>query len=191
MIIKNLCQNLLRVLKDMKIAGHQEYSDKLESILIQELKNNMFVNSKSAFHSSDWSMVLKKAFRSDFILKSINKKVVGMDMLKEVMQLLSERKFEEVRRIEVKQKTSRKSWFSFYSVIFRGREEIFGFAAIIFVPEIYRDIEKSSGVIYAARHHIASEEETMFEKATFENFQQEVKPQIEILGNLYRRTRRL
>ena len=114
-----------------------------------------------------------------------------MDLLKEVMQLLSKRRFEKVRRIEVKQKTSRKSWFSLYSVILRDKEEIFGFAAIIFVPEICRDIENSHGVIYAVRHHIANEEDTMFEKAAFENFQQEVRPQIEILGNLYRRTRRL
>ena len=175
----------------MNMVAHQEYSSKVKSILIQELKNNMFVTSESRLISADWGIVLKKAFRSDFILKSINKKVVGMDLLKEVMQLLSKRRFEEVRRIEVKQKTSRKSWFSLYSVILRDKEEIFGFAAIIFVPEICRDIENSHGVIYAVRHHIANEEDTMFEKAAFENFQQEVRPQIEILGNLYRRTRRL
>ncbi len=173
------------------MAAYQGYSSKLESILIQELKNNMCVTSKSTLRSSDWSIVLKKVFRSDFILNSINKRVVGMDLLKEVMQLLSKRRFEEVRRSEVKQKTSGKNWFSFYSVILRDKEEIFGFAAIIFVPEICRDIENSRGVIYAARYHIASEEDTMFEKATFENYQQEVQPQIEILGNLYRRTRRL
>ncbi len=175
----------------MNMVVHQEYSDKVKSILIQELKNNMFITSESRLRSADWSIVLKKAFRSDFILKPINKKVVEMDLLKEVMQLLSKRRFEEVRRVEVKQKTSLKNWFSLYSVILRDKEEIFGFAAIIFIPKICRHIELSRGVIYACRHHIASEEDTMFEKATFENFQQEVRPQIEILGNLYRRTRRL
>jgi hypothetical protein len=114
-----------------------------------------------------------------------------MDLLKEVMQLLSKRRFEEVRRIEVKQKTSRKNLFSLWSIILRNKEEIFGFAAIILIPELCRDIEKSRGIVYAAKHHIASEEVIKFEKAIFQNYQQEVRPQIEILGNLYRRTRRL
>jgi|TARA_B100002003_G_C14041775_1_gene501979 hypothetical protein len=175
----------------MNISAHQEYSGKLENILRQELKYNMFVTSKSALRSADWSMVLKKAFRADIIFGSINKKVVEMDLLKEVMQLLSKRRFEEIRRTEIKQKTSRKSWFSLYSIILRNKEENFGFAAIIFIPEFCRDIEKSRGAIYAARHHIADEANTVFEKAIFENYQQEVRPQIEILGNLYRRTRRL
>tara|TARA_B100000315_G_C14174010_1_gene405847 strand:- start:130 stop:531 length:402 start_codon:yes stop_codon:yes gene_type:complete len=132
-----------------------------------------------------------KTFRSDFIVGSNNKKIIEMDMLKEIMQLLLKRRFEEVRRMEVKQKTSRKSWNTLYLIVLRNKEEIFGFAAIIFVPEIFRDIEKSSGVIYAARHHIADKKDTSYEKATFDNYILEVRPQIEILGNLYRRTRRL
>ncbi|MDP6641064.1 MAG: hypothetical protein QF381_01290 [Nitrososphaerales archaeon] len=175
----------------MKISIHQEYSRKLESILIHELKNNMLLTSKSPVHSTDWSMVTRNIHRSNFLLKSIHKKVVEMDLLKEVMQLLSKRRFEEVRRIEVKQKTSRKNLFSLWSITLRNKEEIFGFAAIILIPELCRDIEKSRGIVYAAKHHIASEEVIKFEKAIFQNYQQEVRPQIEILGNLYRRTRRL
>lgn len=130
--------------------------------------------------------------RSDVRTGVYRKKVVEMSLLREVMLLLSRRRFDEVRRIEVKRRASGTSWHTLYTIIFRDDENVLGYAALIYIPELSRDVEKSGGVIHAARYRVSDGEEVVkFEKAKFGNYLTEVKPYIEILGTLYRRTRRL
>ncbi|MFQ6134779.1 MAG: hypothetical protein ACE5KU_03055 [Nitrososphaerales archaeon] len=163
---------------------------RVEDVLIEELKHNTAVYSGSAPSSVDWERILKKTSSSPS--KFYKKRVVEMGMLKEVIHILSRRRFDEARRVEVRKRASRKSWSTLYSLIFRDGEDTLGYAAIIYIPELSRDIEKSSGVIHAARYRVTSRgEDTKFERAKFDNYSMEVKPHIEILGNLYRRTRRL
>ena len=164
----------------------------MEDVLIEELKRNTAVSSSFVSSSADWGNILKASSVSPSESEFFKKRIVEMSMLKEVLHMLSRRRFDEVRRIEVKKRTSRKSWCTSYSLIFRDAEGTLGYAAIIYIPELSRVIEKSGGVIHAARYRVTSSgEDTSFERAKFDNYTMEVKPHIEILGNLYRRTRRL
>ncbi len=164
----------------------------VEDLLIEDLKQNTTAYSDSSLSSVDLGRLLKKTLSSPSESKFYEKRVVEMDMLKEVMHILSRRRFNEARRVEVKKRAFGKSWYTLYSLIFRDGEDTLGYAATIYIPKLSRDIEKSSGVIHAAKYQVTSSgEDTKFERARFDNFSMEVKPHLEILGNLYRRTRRL
>ncbi len=115
-----------------------------------------------------------------------------MEMLKEVMEILSRKTFDEARRVEVRKHISMKSESSLHSIIFKVDKDICGYEAIVYIPELIRDNENNSGFIFAARHRISGRlEDTKFENAKFNNYLSEVKPYIKLFGNLLRRTRRL
>ena len=116
-------------------------------------------------------------------------------MLKEVIRTLLHRRFDAVWRTEARRRPAKKSWHTLYSIVFRDGETVSGYAAIINIPELNsNDVEKSQGTLHAAKITITSsngEELVEFEDAQFNDYSAEVKPNIEILGSLYRRTRKL
>lgn len=117
------------------------------------------------------------------------KRVVEMSILKEVVHRLSKRGFDEVTLSEGYSRARGRSWRIHYSLVFRSGEEKIGYAALIYIPELQRDHERSGGVVLAIRYSEKDGEKS--EGAKFDDYLMEVKPHIEVIGDLYRRARRL
>lgn len=165
----------------------------VRDLLIEELRREIVVPASrvSPPLNVDWGRLLRRAASEpDFRPK----RVVEMQLLKEVIRTLLHRRFEDVRRSEARRHPAKKSWHTLYSIVFRDGEAVSGYAAMINIPELScEEVENSPGTIHAARVTVNSDgEETVeFEDAQFNNYSAEVKPNIEILGNLYQRTRKL
>ncbi len=165
----------------------------MRDLLIEELRREIVPASRVPEPLDvDWGRLLRRAASEpDFHPK----RVVEMQLLKEVIRTLLHRRFEDVKRGEVRRHPAKKSWHTLYSIVFRDGEVVSGYAAMINVPEMNSgdEVENSAGTIHAARMTVNSngEETVEFEDAQFGDYSAEVKPNIEILGNLYRRTRKL
>jgi len=119
-------------------------------------------------------------------------RVVEMSILKDVVQMLSKRRFEETSLSEVHRRTRGKGWGIYYSLILRSDDMSLGYGALIYISELKRIFERSGGVVLAARYSEGrGGEELKFEWASFDNYLVEVKPHMEMIYNLYCRTRRL
>jgi hypothetical protein len=164
----------------------------VRDVLVDELRRESEVASKMCTSLNvDWGRLLRKAASEAGFHP---KRVVELQLLKDVMRILLHRQFDDVRRTELRRHPAKKSWHTLYTIVFRDGDVVSGYAAMINVPETYRGlVEKSSGTVHAAHVTFASngEEIVEFEDARFNDYSAEVKPHIEILGNLYRRTRRL
>ncbi len=170
----------------------------VRNLLVEELRKEMVATvvvsaaQRSEPLNMDWGRLLRRAASEpDFHPK----RVVEMQLLKQVIRIILHRQFDDVRRSEMRRHPAKKSWHTLYTMVFKQGEGVLGYAAMINIPDVNsEEVEKSSGTLHAVCIKSASsggEEMIVFEDARFDDYSAEVKPHIEVLGNLYRRTRRL
>ena len=179
---------------------------KIEDVLNEELRREMGVEPESSTGKlklqqrlssiDDWEDIMHSVYELPIEIEGYAKKVAEMESLKEMIDILSSQKFENVKRSESRKKQLTKfveTMNMYYNVILtRKNGERIGYGALIYFPNLKKDNpERSGGIVLAERKVIGTERsETRFERAKFDDFLVEVKPYIEILGNLYRKSRR-
>ena len=155
----------------------------------------MFFESGLKFrYIDDWDTVLHSAYHLPIEFDGYTKRVSEMKMVREMIEILSEGNFEEVKRSESRKKQMRKladSERMYYNLVFSNKGSKTGYGSLIQLSQPTRSLsEKSRGIILIARLiQRKGESQLEFEKAKFDNFLVEVRPYIEMLGELYRRTR--
>lgn len=177
--------------------GGKAIKVKIEDILEEQLKREMFITRGLKFrYVDDWDTVMHSIYEIPIEYDGYMKKVGGMVFVKEMVNMLSKGNFVEVKRSESRGKQMKKfikTMHMYYNLIFTKKDGRIGYGALIHFPKLGEDDpERSSGIVLAAKYTIRKGKgEIAFEKAKFEDFLLEVKPYIEILGDLYRRIRKL
>jgi hypothetical protein len=179
---------------------------RIEDVLNEELRREMGVepepgSSKLKLHQKlssvdDWEDIMHSVYELPIEIEGYTKKVSDMHLLKEMIDTLSSQKFENVKRSESRKKQLSqfvKTMHMYYNLVVtkKGGERV-GYGALIYFPDLTeKNPERSSGIVLAERKITRNgASDTKFEKARFDDFLVDVKPFIEILGNLYRKNRK-
>jgi hypothetical protein len=178
---------------------------KVEDLLNEELRREMGVEPdkltgklklQQRFSSIDeWEDIMHSVYELPIELEGYSKKVSDVQFLKEMIDLLSSEKFDSVKRSESRKKQLgqfTKTMSMFYNLIVRRGDERIGYGALIFFPNLNNENpERSSGIVLIEKKTIkGSKTDSRFERARFDDFLVEVRPFIEVLGDLYRKTKR-
>lgn len=144
----------------------------------------------------DWEDIMHSVYQLPIELEGYTKKVSEMQSLKEMIDILSSQHFENVKRSESRKKQLSQfvnTMNMYYNLIFtKKNSERIGYGALIYFPHLKQDDpERSSGIVLAERKVMKDQKiDTRFERAKFDDFLLDVKPYIEMLGNLYRKSRK-
>ena len=164
--------------------------------LAEKIKNNlikqMFLESGKKFrYIDDWDAVMHSVYEIPIEYGGYTKRVSEMRFLKEIVDILTSGGFEEVKRSESRRKQMReftKTMTMYYNLIFKMPDHRVGYGALIYFPELNpQQPERSRGIVLMAKCVVKDGKvEFTYEKAKFDDFLIEVKPYIELLGDLYR-----
>lgn len=179
------------------IAQMSKAKPKLEDILAEELRREMFLDSGSKFrYVDDWDTVMNSVYELPVQMNGYYKKVADLKMIQEMISMLSSAEFENVKRSESRRKQMKQfknTMQMYYNLIFTKGDAKTGYGAMIYFPNLESDDpERSSGIVLMAKHYSKGNTSRItYEKAKFDDFLIEVKPYIEILGDLYRKIRKI
>ncbi|SRR5487761_379780 len=179
---------------------------KIEDILNEELRREMGVEAEPGgrklklqqkFSSvDDWEDIMHSVYELPIEIEGYTKKVSDMHLLREMIDVLASQEFEKVKRSESRKKQLSQfvSTMNMYYnlVVTKKSGERIGYGALIYFPDLnQKNPERSSGIVLAERKVTKDgKADTRFERARFDDFLVDVKPYIEVLGNLYRKTRK-
>ena len=169
----------------------------VEDILAEELRREMFLESGWKFkYVDDWDSVMYSVYERPVQMDGYDKKVADMKTIKEIISILSSGDFDDVKRSESRRKQMKQfknSMHMYYNMIFAKGNTKTGYGALVYFPNLQsKDPERSGGIVLMAKAVSSGKNSKItFEKARFDDFIIEVKPYIEILGDLYRKTRKL
>ena len=176
--------------------GRTASKPKVEDILEEELRREMHLTTGSKFrYVNDWDTVMHSVYELPIEFDGYVKKVPEMKAIKEIIDILTKADFVDVKRSESRRKQMKefvKTMHMYYNIIFSKKDSKVGYGALIYFPNLRTDIpERSGGIVLMAKCVVRDgKSEWAFEKARFDDFLVEVKPYIEILGDLYRKTRK-
>jgi hypothetical protein len=167
----------------------------VEDILSDELKREMNLDEETFAVAEDWDAVVQGVYKMPIEYAGYAKKVSDMKLLREMIDTLASADFDSVKRSESRKKQVEqltKTLSMYYNVIFvKGRRKV-GYGALIHFPKLKESPERSGGIVLAARIVVDGPKHvSTFEKGRFGDFLVEVKPYINLLGDLYRQTRKL
>jgi len=178
--------------KDMSRQKKLDKSIKIEDLLEEELRREMFIQSGKKFrYIDDWDTVMHSVYELPIEYGGYTKRIHESKFLKEMVDTLTSGSFEEVKRSESRRKQMQrftKTMTMYYNLIFKMKDHKVGYGALIYFPELnQKQPERSKGIVLIAKC-IAKDGKVDFsyEKARFDDFLIEVKPYIELLGDLYR-----
>jgi hypothetical protein len=178
---------------------------KVEDILNEELRREMGVETEPGtgklklqqrFGSVDaWEDIMHSVYELPIELEGYSKKVSELHSLKEMIDVLASQDFTSVKRSESRKRQLKdfvRTMSMYYNLVFTKRGEKVGYGALIFFPRFNRsNPERSSGIVLVERKVMRNgKSESRFERARFDDFLVEVRPYIDTLGNLYRKTRK-
>ena len=177
---------------------------KVEDILNEELRREMGVEedphtgklrmSQRFSQISEWEDIMHSVYELPIELEGYSKKITELDSLRELVDKLAKQDFDTVKRSESRKKQLRqfvKTMNMYYNLVFSKGQEKTGYGVLIYFPDLSKDAERSSGIVLVERKTMKNgKSQTKFERAKFDDFLIDVKPYIEILGNLYRKSRK-
>jgi len=165
---------------------------KIEDLLEEQLRREMFLESGKKFrYIDDWDTVMHSVYEIPIEYGGYTKRVSELKFLKEMVDILTSGNFEEVKRSESRRKQMReftRTMSMYYNLIFKMKDHKVGYGALIYFPELNpQQPERSKGIVLMAKCVVkGGKVEFTYEKAKFDDFLIEVKPYIELLGDLYR-----
>jgi len=167
----------------------------VEDILSDELKREMNLDEKSFVVLDDWDTVMHSVFKLPIEHAGYTKPVGEMKLLREMIDALASSDFDSVKRSESRKKQLAqftKTMSMYYNfVLTKGKRKI-GYGALIHFPKLKSQPERSSGLVLGAKIIVEGTKRTSsFERAKFDDFLVEVKPYINLLGDLYRQSRKM
>lgn len=143
----------------------------------------------------DWDSVMHSVYQMPIEYAGYTKKVGDMKILKEMIDSIAGSDFDSVKRSESRKKQLEqftKTLSMYYNVVFTKGKSKVGFGALIHFPKLKSDPERSGGIVLAAKIVVSGKKHvTTFERGKFDDFLLEVKPFINLLGDLYRQTRKM
>ncbi len=177
---------------------------KVEDILNEELRREMGVEqdpstgrlrvNQRLSQINQWEDIMHSVYELPIELEGYSKKVTELDSLRELVDRLSRQQFDSVKRSESRKKQMRqfvKTMNMYYNLVFTEKGEKTGYGVLIYFPDLKEDAERSSGIVLVEKKTMKNgKAQTKFERAKFDDFLIDVKPYIDMLGNLYRKSRR-
>jgi len=167
----------------------------IEDILSDELKREMNMDTKTYMVLDDWDSVMHSVYQMPIEYAGYTSKVSEMKILKEMIDTLAAADFDNVKRSESRKKQLEqftKTLSMDYNVVFTKGRKKSGFGALIHFPKLKQNPERSSGIVLAAKIVVeGGKHSSTYERGKFDDFLVEVKPYINLLGDLYRQTRKM
>jgi hypothetical protein len=166
---------------------------KLEEVLENELKGEMKLDLSRPFSALEWDEALDTVYSTPISAEEFTKKTSDLVFMREIVDLFSKGGFDDVARSESRRKQMKeytRTMQMYYNLIFRKGRRKTGYGALIFFPKLNsKDAERSSGFIMFSRIIVneKGQQEITFERAAFDDFMMEVRPFVELLGDLYRK----
>ncbi|MDA4111715.1 MAG: hypothetical protein OK439_04200 [Thaumarchaeota archaeon] len=177
---------------------------KVEDILNEELRREMGVEedpqtgklrmSQRFSQINEWEDIMHSVYELPIELEGYSKKISDLESLKELVDRLSRQDFDNVKRSESRKKQLKqfvRTMNMYYNLVFTKGSDKIGYGVLIYFPNLSKDAERSSGIVLVEKKFTRKgKSETKFERAKFDDFLIEVRPYIEILGDLYRKDKK-
>ena len=167
----------------------------VEDILSDELKREMNLDTDTFAVLDDWDSIMNSVYRMPIEYAGYTKKVSEMKLLREMIDTLTSSDFDNVKRSESRKKQLAqftKTLSMYYNVIFTKGERKVGYGALIHFPRLGASPDRSGGIVLAAKIIVDGGKRTsQYERGKFDDFLIEVKPYINLLGDLYRQSRKM
>ena len=167
----------------------------VEDVLSDELKREMNLDTDTFAVLDDWDSVMNSVYQMPIEYAGYTRRVSELKLLKEMIDTLAAADFDQVKRSESRKKQLAqftKTLSMYYNVVFTRREKKIGYGALIHFPKLKSDPDRSGGIVLAAKIVFEGGKHAVtFERAKFEDFLVEVKPYVNLLGDLYRQTRKM
>jgi hypothetical protein len=167
----------------------------VEDILSDELKREMNMDTATFAVIDNWDSVMNSVYQLPIEYAGYTNKVSEMKLLKEMIDRLSAADFDQVKRSESRKKQLAqftKTLSMYYNVVFTAGRKKVGYGALIHFPKLKANPDRSGGIVLAAKITEEGGKHTAtFERGKFDDFLSEVKPYVNLLGDLYRQSRKL
>jgi RNAse (barnase) inhibitor barstar len=167
----------------------------VEDVLSDELKREMNLDTDTFAVLDDWDSVMNSVYQLPIEYAGYTNRVSDMKLLREMVDTLEAADFDHVKRSESRKKQLaqfKKTLSMYYNVIFTKGKKKVGYGALIHFPKLKSDPDRSGGIVLAARITVeGGGHKVTFERGKFDDFLVEVKPYINLLGDLYRQTRKM
>jgi hypothetical protein len=167
----------------------------IEDVLSDEIKREMNLDTETFTVLDDWDSVMHSVYRMPIEYAGYTKKVSDLKLLKEMIDALAAADFDNAKRSESRKKQLEqftKTLSMYYNLVFTKGEKKLGYGALIHFPHLKPQAERSGGIVLAAKLEVSGQKRnSIFERAKFDDFLVEVKPYINLLGDLYRQTRKM
>ena len=167
----------------------------VEDILSDELKREMHLDTDTYAVIDDWDLVMGSVYKMPIEYAGYTIKVSEMKLLREMIDHLASADFDNVKRSESRKKQMEqftKTLSMYYNLVFTKGKKKTGYGALIHFPKLKSDPDRSGGIVLAAKIVVDGTRHTStLERGKFDDFLIEVKPYINLLGDLYRKTRKM
>jgi hypothetical protein len=139
--------------------------------------------------------VMNSVYQMPIEYAGYTNRVDEMKLLKELVDRLEAADFDNVKRSESRKKqlAQFKTTLSmYYNVVFTKGKKKVGYGALIHFPKLKSDPNRSGGIVLAAKIVVdGGRNKVSFERGKFDDFLVEVKPYVNLLGDLYRQSRKM
>ncbi|MDG6985886.1 MAG: hypothetical protein JRM73_03975 [Nitrososphaerota archaeon] len=167
----------------------------VEDILSDELKREMNMDTDTFAVIDDWDSVMNSVYQLPIEYAGYTNRVSEMKLLREMIDTLASADFDHVKRSESRRKQMAqftKTLSMYYNVVFTKGKRKIGYGALIHFPKLKPDPDRSGGIVLAAKIVVEGDKpKATFERGKFSDFLVEVKPYVNLLGDLYRQTRKM
>jgi hypothetical protein len=167
----------------------------VEDILSDELKREMNMDTDTFAVLDDWDSVMHSVYQMPIEFAGYTNKVSEMRILKEMIDALAGQDFDNVKRSESRKKQLAqftRTLSMYYNLVFTKGKKKIGYGALIHFPKLKANPDRSGGIVLAAKIVVdGKKHEVEFERGKFDDFLSEVKPFINLLGDLYHQTRKM
>ncbi len=167
----------------------------VEDILSDELKREMNMDTNTFAVLDDWDSVMHSVYQMPIEFAGYTNKIADMKLLKEMVNTLAAQDFDNVKRSESRKKQLAqftKTLSMYYNLVFTKGKKKVGYGTLFHFPKLRVNPDRSGGIVLAAKIVVnGKKHEVTFERGKFDDFLVEVMPYVNLLGDLYRQTRKL
>ena len=139
--------------------------------------------------------VMHSVYKMPIEYAGYTNRVSDMKILKEMIDTIAGSDFDNVKRSESRKKQLAqftKTLSMYYNLVFTKGKRKIGYGALIHFPKLKANPDRSGGIVLAAKFVVdGKKQDVTFERGKFDDFLVEVKPYINLLGDLYHQTRKM
>ena len=139
---------------------------------------------------------LDTVFSTPISYEEFTKKMGDLQLIREIVDAFTKADYDDVARSESRRKqlqVYKKNLQMYYNLMFRKGKKRTGYGALIYFPKLNeKEPERSGGVVLFSRLVVDAkgQQDLTFERAAFDDFLLEVRPYVELLGELYRKSKK-